>query len=97
MEYLPDKDKLSRVHAVSQIFYNGRVWMPHRSWAEELRVQLISFPFASHDDLVDTTSQALIFMRDGWKVEYLDEIDDDDSHIYKKPRLTYWKALTNQS
>ena len=65
-------DKVTRLHVVSNIIQAGRVYIPEsskvkgqfRSWAEPFVEQVCSFPLASHDDYVDTMSQALRMLRD---------------------------------
>ena len=68
-------DKLSRLHIVSPIFAQKRVWLPEsqkhtgkpRTWAEPLVAQLCSFTgegSIKHDDHVDQTTQALRLMMD---------------------------------
>lgn len=63
-------DKLSRLHMVSPLFAHGRVWMIEsdarngqpKTWAEPLVSQVCSYTGVGsleHDDLLDTTTQAL--------------------------------------
>jgi hypothetical protein len=63
-------DKLTRLHMVSHIFAQGKVWLPeserHRgrpkSWVEPLLAQLCAFTGSGsikHDDYVDSTTQAV--------------------------------------
>jgi predicted phage terminase large subunit-like protein len=64
------EDKLTRLHVVSPMFANGRVWAVEsaveagdfRTWAEPLVSQVCSYigpGSTEHDDLLDTTTQAL--------------------------------------
>ncbi|MCT6926154.1 phage terminase large subunit [Metasolibacillus sp.] len=58
----PDGGKEVRAHAVSPLFEAGNVFLPHPnicSWTEDVIEELVSFPNAAHDDLVDMTTQAL--------------------------------------
>lgn len=83
-------DKLQRLNIVSPIFARGRVWMPESSerkgyvkdWVEPLLSQLCSFPDTTHDDFVDSTSQALRFLRDSSWLDIdpppPDDYDEDD-------------------
>jgi predicted phage terminase large subunit-like protein len=79
-------DKMQRLNIVSSLFARGRVWMPESSlrtgyvkdWVEPLLSQLCAFPDTTHDDFVDSTSQALRFLRDsGWI-----DIDGDAPDLY---------------
>jgi predicted phage terminase large subunit-like protein len=66
-EFTPSKgnDKIARLNAVADIFASGRVWVPNTAWAEEVVEEVASFPSGEHDDLVDSTSQALLRFRRG--------------------------------
>lgn len=68
-------DKLSRLHIVSPIFAQKRVWIPESrknpgkpmTWADPLITQLCSFAgegSIKHDDFVDSTTQAMRLMMD---------------------------------
>lgn len=65
-------DKLTRLHGVTPLFAAGRVYVPESSkrpgepmaWVEPLIEQMTTFPFAAHDDMTDTVSQALTYLRD---------------------------------
>jgi predicted phage terminase large subunit-like protein len=66
-EFTPGKgqDKIARVNAVSDLFSSGMVWAPDTRWARELIEEVASFPFGTHDDMVDSTTQALLRFRKG--------------------------------
>lgn len=57
-------DKVARVHSIAHIFADGMVYAPDRDWAQMVIDQFRSFPKTSHDDLVDSGSQAIKFLRD---------------------------------
>ncbi len=58
-------DKFVRVNAVADLFQTGVVWAPPLMWAEELIEEIAAFPHGDNDDLVDSTTQALIRFRKG--------------------------------
>ena len=66
-EFTPGKgqDKISRVNAVSDILASGLVWAPDRRWAKEVMEECNDFPSGTNDDLVDSTTQALMRFRQG--------------------------------
>ena len=66
-EFTPSKgqDKISRVNAVSDLFASGMVWAPDRRWAWEVIEECNDFPAGVNDDLVDSTTQALLRFRQG--------------------------------
>lgn len=82
-EYTPSRgnDKVSRVNAVSDMFASGMIWAPtYKRWAEEVIEECASFPFGENDDLVDSTTQALLRIRQGGFIRTtLDEEDEDKS------------------
>lgn len=58
-------DKVARMNSVEHIFESGMVYAPVASrFAQKLIDQIAKFPRAEHDDLSDTTSQALRYLRD---------------------------------
>lgn len=57
-------DKESRLHAVSHIFAAGMVYAPDRNFSDMVINQCAVFPKSKNDDLVDTTSQAIRWLRD---------------------------------
>ena len=85
-EYTPSKgnDKIARVNAISDLFASGVVWCPTNRWADELMEELASFPNGDHDDLVDSTTQALIRYRQGGFIQI--ESDEPEETIYFRGR-----------
>jgi predicted phage terminase large subunit-like protein len=67
MEFTPGKgqDKISRVNAVTDLFAAGLVWAPDRRWAREVVEECNDFPAGRNDDLVDSTTLALLRFRQG--------------------------------
>jgi predicted phage terminase large subunit-like protein len=65
VNFTPSKgnDKHVRVNSVSPLFEAGQVWAPDEKWAEELIEECAAFPYGDHDDLVDSTTQALMRYR----------------------------------
>jgi len=79
-EYTPSRgnDKVSRVNAVADFFASGIVWAPPKRWAEEVIEEFASFPIGDHDDLVDSSTQALLRFRQGGFIA-LDHDDYEES------------------
>lgn len=59
------QDKVARANSVAPILEAGMVWAPDTDWAEELIEECAAFPNGDNDDLVDTTTQALMRFRSG--------------------------------
>ncbi|MBP3634211.1 MAG: phage terminase large subunit [Oscillospiraceae bacterium] len=59
----PRGGKVARVNAVSPAIESGHVYVPDRApWAEEFLDQWTAFPSGKHDDMVDSSSQALSWL-----------------------------------
>ena len=85
-EFTPSRgqDKIARVNAVTDLFASGVVWAPGTRWAEETIEECAAFPAGEHDDLVDSTTQALLrFRQGGWIRSAMDDWDDEPS--YRRP------------
>ena len=78
-DFVPSKgnDKIARLNAVADMFASGMVWVPNTHWAEELVEEVASFPSGEHDDLVDSTSQALMRYRKGGFIRLPTDEEDD--------------------
>lgn len=59
----PVGDKVARAHAVEPSFAAGLVYAPDEEWAEKVIAQAEIFPKGKNDDLVDSTTQALQWLR----------------------------------
>ena len=95
--YNPGKaDKIQRLSIVANIIAHKRVWIPEsssrkgyvRDWAEGFVSQICSFPESTHDDYVDSCTQALRYLRDaGWlDIDPAPQYDDDDYVDIQKKR-----------
>ena len=95
-------DKVSRAHQFAPILELGVVYIPESkksrgevmSWAKPLISQMEKFPNAAHDDLVDTTTMAFLYLRDSRLLElpYVEDIDDAvevDYHARKAKENPY--------
>mgnify|MGYP003665291943 CR=1 FL=1 len=77
IDFIPTKgkDKHARVNAASPVFESGMVFYPDGAhFAEEVIEECAAFPFAQHDDYVDSTTQAVLRYRQGNFIStYMDE------------------------
>jgi predicted phage terminase large subunit-like protein len=89
-EFSPSKgnDKIARLNAVADIFASGRVWVPQTRWADELVDEVASFPSGEHDDLVDSTSQAIMRFRKGGFIQ-LDSDEQDEPRQFRRKAAYY--------
>ena len=62
------KDKITRLASVSPLFEAGKIFLPTEAdWLVNYENELFSFPFAEHDDQVDSTSQFLQWYKNNSK------------------------------
>lgn len=83
----PSGDKVSRMNACVPVFENAIVYAPDREWADMVIRQVSAFPYGRHDDLCDTVSQALIYMRANGVAVRREEYDESviERRRYRKP------------
>ena len=67
-------DKVARTYAVQPVFTNGQVFAPDKSWADHLITQFEVFPKGKSDDGVDSSTQALRWLRERKLLERQEEI-----------------------
>ncbi len=92
LDYLPDRDKVSRVHAATPLMESGRVWLPEdRVWADDLFSECMSFPNGSHDDQVDAMTMAIHYLKDRWNLTHPADPDWEHSDFKRKKRDAYWR------
>ena len=82
VNYSPGKghDKIARVNAIAPLLESGMVYVPETRWAEELVEECAAFPFGDYDDLVDSTTQALMRYRQGGFIGLESDDDMQDGH-----------------
>ena len=88
INFTPSKgnDKHARVNAVAPLFESGMIWAPDQKFAEEVVEECAAFPNGDHDDLVDSTTQAIMRFRQGGLIghpeDYIDEKKDPKPRTY---------------
>jgi len=70
-------DKHARVNSVAPMFESGMIWAPNQKFAEEVIEECASFPYGDHDDLVDTTTQAIMRFRQGGFLPHPEDYKED--------------------
>ena len=90
-DYSPNRgqDKHARVNSVAPMFESGRIYAPkNQEFAQEVIEECAAFPYGDHDDLVDSTTQAIMRFRDGGLITHPD--DYKDKPRAKKRYKYYW-------
>jgi predicted phage terminase large subunit-like protein len=84
------QDKIARVNAVSSLFEGGVVYAPDRRWAKEVIEECNDFPAGTNDDLVDSTTLALLRFRQGGFIR-LDSDEPEDNFLRKyRKKVSYY-------
>lgn len=91
-EFTPGKgqDKISRVNAVSDLLSSGIVWAPDRRWAKEVIEECNDFPSGENDDLVDSTTQALLRFRQGGFIRLPSDEPEQIQYFKSNRRSAYY-------
>jgi predicted phage terminase large subunit-like protein len=89
-EFTPSRgnDKMVRINSVSDLFASGKVWAPATRWADELMEEMAAFPNSDHDDLVDSSTQALIRFRKGGFIRL--QTDEEDEVRSFRRKVSYY-------
>lgn len=90
-EFTPSKgqDKITRANAVSDIFASGLVWCPDTNWAKEVVEECNDFPSGANDDLVDSTTQAMLRFRQGGFIQ-LPSDEEDFNYDFNPRKAAYY-------
>jgi predicted phage terminase large subunit-like protein len=84
----PKGDKLARALAVQPMFSQFGIFAPNRDWAEMVITEMSTFPQGKRDDLTDSTTQALKFLRDVGLGETDREVEEDKRRaVQHRPRM----------
>ena len=88
-------DKMQRLQITAAIFAAKRVWLPEsevhkgyvKDWVEGFLSQICAFPDSTHDDYVDSATQAMRWLKDGGWLDIDPEprYDDDDDYYDAQP------------
>jgi predicted phage terminase large subunit-like protein len=91
-EFTPTRgnDKIARLNSITDLFASGKVWAPPRRWADEVIEEMASFPNSDHDDLVDSSTQALIRFRQGGFLRLPSDEPDEPQYFKSKRNAGYY-------
>jgi len=79
-------DKHARVNSVAPMFQGGQIWAPtHLQFAQEVIEECAAFPYGDNDDLVDSTTQAVMRFRQGGFLTHPEDYKDKPApHVLKE-------------
>ena len=86
VNFTPSKgnDKHVRVNSVAPLFESGIIWAPDQKFAEEVIEECAAFPYGDHDDLVDSTTQAIMRFRQGGFLPHPEDYKEEKREPTKK-------------
>jgi predicted phage terminase large subunit-like protein len=79
VNFTPSKgnDKHARVNAVAPLFESGMIYAPEQKFADDVIEECAAFPYGDHDDLVDSTTQAIMRFRQGGLIQHPEDYIDE--------------------
>ncbi len=96
LPYKPHRDKTFRLQATTPYFQSKRVWVPYgKKYAEDVIAEVTSFQPRlknQEDDYTDTLAQAIIWMRDNFKIDNDSFSNKWDEEIRTQRPRTYWSG-----
>ena len=86
VNFTPSKgnDKHARVNAVAPLFESGMIWCPEQKFADDVMEECAAFPYGDHDDLVDSTTQAIMRFRQGGLIQHPEDYIDEQVEKTKR-------------
>ena len=88
--YSPSRgqDKIARMNSVSPMFESGMIWATDDQFADEVIEEMASFPFGEHDDFCDSSTMALMRVRQGGFIQL--KSDYEDEVTFDRGQLAYY-------
>ena len=77
-------DKHARVNTCAPLFESGMIWAPEQNFADEVIEECAAFPHGDHDDLVDSTTQAVMRFRQGGFVQHPEDYVEEPTEYKEK-------------
>jgi len=85
--FIKSHDKVTRLQAVVHLFAEGLIYAPDVEWADDMIRQCATVPRAIHDDLADTCTMALLWLRrSGWALKKEERTYQLQDETLYKPR-----------
>ena len=86
INFTPSKgnDKHVRVNTCAPLFESGMIWAPDQKFAQEVIEECAAFPFGDHDDLVDSTTQAIMRFRQGGLLKHPEDYVTEERKPMKR-------------
>ena len=89
IEAVPVKgDKVARALSVQPMFSQGYIYAPNRDWADLVITEMSTFPMGRYDDLTDSATQALRYLRTIGRAQ-----TDEEENFADQQRMTHRSRL----
>ncbi len=90
--FSPDRDKVTRAHAITPMLEAGRVWVPKgKKYTADLLAEALQFPRGRHDDAVDAMVMALLYLG---RLHELSQAEvSKPAQPYRRAYKSYWGQL----
>ena len=75
------------MNSVAPLFESGMIWCPEQKFADDVMEECAAFPYGDHDDLVDSTTQAIMRFRQGGLIQHPEDYIDEQVDKTKKELL----------
>jgi hypothetical protein len=86
-EEIPELHHVIQSYDTAFLNESGMIWCPEQKFAEEVIEECAAFPYGDHDDLVDSTTQAIMRFRQGGLIGHPEDYVDEKA---EKPRRVYY-------
>jgi len=84
------KDKVTRTHAIADLFHSKMVWAPLRcKWAQDVQEEMAAFPHGAYDDIHDAAVWGLLRIREGNFVRTASDEAEEEDYTPRAPREYY--------
>jgi len=77
-------DKVARALSVQPMFSQGYIYAPNRDWADLVISEMATFPLGRYDDLTDSATQALRYLRTIGRAQ-----TDEEEQFADQQRMTH--------
>jgi predicted phage terminase large subunit-like protein len=85
--FIKSPDKVARLQTVVHLFAEGLIYRPDKEWADKMVRQCATVPRSLHDDLCDSMTQALLYLRRaGWAVKKEERAVELEDETRYRPR-----------
>src|SRR5215475_10547213 len=92
--FIKSADKIARLQSCVHLWTNSLVWAPDKEWVLPVKKQCAALGRIAHDDLADTCSQALLWLRRVGLAQLKEEraVEVEEEHKYQPKSAALYPA-----